>query len=74
MPRCARRGKLSLLVSAADPTTFSCMTDETETKPPEPKPAPPAKATKPPKEIGGPQGPEPTRYGDWEVKGRCVDF
>lgn len=27
-----------------------------------------------PKEIGGPQGPEPTRYGDWEVGGRCTDF
>ena len=27
-----------------------------------------------PKEIGGPQGPEPTRYGDWERKGICVDF
>jgi hypothetical protein len=27
-----------------------------------------------PKEIGGPQGPEPTRYGDWEINGRCVDF
>ncbi len=26
------------------------------------------------KEIGGPTGPEPTRYGDWERKGRCVDF
>ncbi|MBC8270029.1 MAG: DUF1674 domain-containing protein [Rhodospirillaceae bacterium] len=26
------------------------------------------------KEVGGPQGPEPTRYGDWERKGRCVDF
>ncbi len=26
------------------------------------------------KEIGGPQGPEPTRYGDWEKKGRCIDF
>ena len=25
-------------------------------------------------EIGGPQGPEPTRYGDWERKGRCIDF
>jgi hypothetical protein len=25
-------------------------------------------------ETGGPQGPEPTRYGDWERKGRCVDF
>lgn len=27
-----------------------------------------------PKEVGGPSGPEPTRYGDWERKGRCVDF
>lgn len=25
-------------------------------------------------EIGGPEGPEPTRYGDWERKGICVDF
>ena len=25
-------------------------------------------------EIGGPSGLEPTRYGDWERKGRCVDF
>lgn len=27
-----------------------------------------------PKEIGGPKGPEPTRYGDWEQNGRCTDF
>ncbi len=26
------------------------------------------------KEIGGPSGPEPTRYGDWEKKGICYDF
>ncbi len=26
------------------------------------------------KEIGGVDGPEPTRYGDWEKKGRCYDF
>ena len=26
------------------------------------------------KETGGPKGLEPTRYGDWERKGRCVDF
>jgi hypothetical protein len=25
-------------------------------------------------EIGGPKGPEPTRFGDWERNGRCVDF
>lgn len=26
------------------------------------------------REKGGPRGPEPTRYGDWERKGRCIDF
>jgi hypothetical protein len=25
-------------------------------------------------ELGGPQGPEPTRFGDWEKNGRCIDF
>jgi hypothetical protein len=28
----------------------------------------------PPVEIGGPAGPEPTRFGDWEKSGRCIDF
>jgi hypothetical protein len=27
-----------------------------------------------PKEDGGPSGPEPTRYGDWERKGVAYDF
>ena len=27
-----------------------------------------------PKEFGGPKGPEPTRYGDWERKGIISDF
>jgi hypothetical protein len=35
---------------------------------------PKAPASKKPAEIGGPSGPEPTRYGDWERGGRCVDF
>ena len=38
----------------------------------------PPKAARPeakmPREIGGPKGPEPTRYGDWEHNGRCTDF
>ncbi|XP_062144861.1 uncharacterized protein LOC133852180 [Alnus glutinosa] len=25
-------------------------------------------------EVGGPRGPEPTRFGDWERNGRCSDF
>jgi hypothetical protein len=44
---------------------------------PEPTPEPAEKpAAKPAKtaEIGGRKGPDPTRYGDWEVNGRCVDF
>jgi hypothetical protein len=27
-----------------------------------------------PREIGGREGPDPTRYGDWEKNGRCIDF
>lgn len=27
-----------------------------------------------PMEIGGRQGLDPTRYGDWEKNGRCIDF
>ncbi len=39
-----------------------------------PKPRPEAQSKPMPKEIGGPKGPEPTRYGDWERNGRCTDF
>lgn len=54
--------------------------DATVAAGPSQPPAPPAAA--PPiltgdagtGEIGGPKGPNPTRYGDWERKGRCVDF
>jgi hypothetical protein len=31
-------------------------------------------STTEPREIGGPKGLEPTRYGDWEYNGRCTDF
>ena len=34
----------------------------------------PPKNQDPPKEIGGRGGLDPTRYGDWEKAGRCVDF
>lgn len=42
-------------------------------------PAPPGIAqvpapTAPVRELGGPGGPEPTRFGDWERSGRCIDF
>lgn len=52
---------------------------------PQPEPDPVAEWTPPqaaapvpepakPVEIGGRDGPEPTRYGDWEKNGRCIDF
>lgn len=49
---------------------------------PTPPPTPPApekapvepRAASRPAETGGPKGPEPTRYGDWERNGRCIDF
>jgi hypothetical protein len=49
-----------------------------EQQPAGPAPAVPAPestaADDSPREIGGPKGPEPTRYGDWEKNGRCSDF
>jgi hypothetical protein len=33
-----------------------------------------AKAVELPKELGGRDGPEPARYGDWEKKGIAIDF
>ena len=41
-----------------------------EAKPEPAKPAPPKKV----EEIGGPPGPEPTRYGDWQFNGKVTDF
>lgn len=38
-----------------------------------PAPIPPA-TRQPAGERGGPRGPEPTRFGDWEKNGRCFDF
>ncbi|SDH10666.1 DUF1674 domain-containing protein [Roseospirillum parvum] len=54
----------------AEPETPATELVETEqTAADEPTGQPPAG-----REIGGPKGPEPTRYGDWEQKGRCTDF
>ena len=38
------------------------------------QPEPVENSTPLPKEIGGRKGPEPTRFGDWEKNGRCIDF
>jgi hypothetical protein len=42
--------------------------------PPPAQDTPPVEPKAMPTEIGGPRGPEPTRFGDWEQKGRCTDF
>ncbi len=50
-------------------TTESKQSDDTNAEPTMDKPK-----QKPAKEIGGPKGLEPTRYGDWERKGIVSDF
>ncbi len=55
----------------------SCMTQSDPKPVPQdnpPQDTPPVEPKAMPVEIGGPQGPEPTRFGDWEQKGRCTDF
>ncbi|MBS3896604.1 succinate dehydrogenase assembly factor 4 [Silanimonas sp.] len=39
-----------------------------------PEPAHPSQPVPAPIEHGGREGPEPTRFGDWEKNGRCIDF
>ncbi len=41
---------------------------------PEAAPDKPGEEKQRPREIGGRDGPDPTRYGDWEKNGRCIDF
>ena len=52
------------------------MSDTSKTPEAKPETTPESKPAKPipPKEIGGPKGLEPTRYGDWERGGRVSDF
>ena len=50
--------------------------DDLEHKPaaaPSPQPVAESEPA-PPEEIGGKKRLEPTRYGDWELNGKCVDF
>ena len=50
------------------------MTKDQEAPATEKKPEDKAPQPKKPEEVGGPKGPEPTRYQDWEKGGRCIDF
>ncbi len=60
---------------AVEETTVPSTGDSPSRAMPEPgeEPARPIERRWPP-EIGGPEGLEPTRYGDWERRGRCIDF
>jgi hypothetical protein len=51
----------------------STIADEVSAAQAAPAGAAPASAA-PPREIGGREGLDPTRYGDWELRGRCIDF
>jgi hypothetical protein len=64
------------LATADSIAIFYLMSDATSVpEKSQPKPAVPRPAEEArPHEIGGPKGPEPTRYGDWEKDGRCTDF
>jgi hypothetical protein len=48
--------------------------DQPAAPPPDAAGDPAGKPLPRPREIGGPKGPEPTRYGDWQFNGRCTDF
>ncbi len=62
------------MILAARPESPLIRTMSDEEKKVEPPAEPKPEAKKPPKEVGGPPGPEPTRYGDWQYKGRVTDF
>ncbi len=56
--------------SPAKPATTPPETPVSVVATPQPKNPPPTLAP----EFGGRKGPEATRYGDWEMNGKCVDF
>jgi hypothetical protein len=60
LPKTAAPTALGEVVTEPGPASAS--------PPPRPTPGPGVR------ELGGPPGPEPTRYGDWEKNGRCIDF
>ena len=63
-PQCkSPPGAASPADQSISPTTDSARADSAR-----------AGSAAPAKELGGPPGPEPTRFGDWEKNGRCIDF
>jgi hypothetical protein len=66
------RGGASLLAHCAIGGYARMMMDSTTKKQPDPQPVDDQK----PEPLKAPpaQKPEPTRFGDWEINGRCIDF
>jgi len=64
------------VLAPRQPAAYLYVMDESPDKPTDTPPAPALKPVSeaPLSEQGGPKGPEPTRYGDWEVGGVCSDF
>ena len=64
----------SSVPSTADSSTAADAARSRDSGAQNPGPNPGAEPSAHRREIGGPSGPEPTRFGDWERKGRCIDF
>jgi hypothetical protein len=61
--------------SPDEPSFKRVVSLEAEPAPPAPRvPQAPAAPAATPRESGGRDGPDPTRFGDWEKNGRCIDF
>jgi hypothetical protein len=65
-------GRISLVMSQEPENEVSAATADAAKVPGEPSRGDAERAR--PREIGGRDGPDPTRYGDWELRGRCIDF
>jgi hypothetical protein len=70
MQNASEAGAETAISAPSTPKTPSVLSDDPSAGLAVPASPAPARAL----EIGGPPGPEPTRYGDWEKKGRCIDF
>jgi len=71
----AQSSTLSVSPTCSKPPTESEIpTDTAESTPKQDTLEPKNSEETEPLEFGGPKGPEPTRYGDWEKNGRCTDF
>ncbi len=68
------RNKKNTVIDVGEPAVKKRSPDEVKFKGELTARATDAPEQKIPAEINGPKGPEPTRYGDWEQKGRCTDF